>query len=308
SVNERGIVGILKPPTFYSAIIFHSLLSTRPVLSPISSKASFPHAFLHTSKMKFLASLALFAAAAQATVITYIYLEMSALTQNKRTYMALRGDECVVTPWNTTTWQSGKFLTLNTIECNKRYHFSTLFLSSSPIRSSRSGGAGLITWNSTSGGGADFTTCSIDLLNGDPKAANLVAHITSTPILVSLGQFQITPIQDFASGNNYWIRIGNTGEWFYSGTFTFQGKGTIPPLSAASSGATAAAPTGVGITPVPYSSAIPATASKEVAAASSSLQASISAAAVHNAAPAMSGASTAVVLSAVGAAVVAMML
>jgi len=204
--------------------------------------------------MKFLASLAFFAATTQATVIT------------------------VISPWSTTVWQSG--------------------------------GAGLVTWNSTAGGGPDFTTCSIDLLNGDPKAANLVAHITSQPVAVSLGKFQITPIQDFATGSTYWIRIGNSGQWFYSGTFSFQGKGTVPPLSAAWSPSASAGASGVSGVSSPTSGSAnnPLTASSAAASASSSLQASISAAAAKSDAPAMPGAWTAVVLSAMGAAVVAMML
>jgi hypothetical protein len=39
------------------------------------------------------------------------------------------------------------------------------------------------------------------------------------------------PLNDFAAGQ-YWIRIGqnSTGNWYYSGLFTFSGNGTSKPI------------------------------------------------------------------------------
>ncbi|RUS32995.1 hypothetical protein BC938DRAFT_473568 [Jimgerdemannia flammicorona] len=181
----------------------------------------------------------------------------------------------VISPWGTSTWIAG--------------------------------GAGDITWSSTSGGGPDFTTCSIDLLNGDPKAANLVAHITdpATPIAVSAGKFRIQPIGDFPAGNNYWIRMGNDPNWFYSHTFNFSGKGTIPPLSMAwsATGATAAPAAAASN---PSSAGKLATATPRASGNGVVSTASVSTSPSASAAPALSGASTAVVLSAVGVAIISM--
>ncbi|GAB5589392.1 hypothetical protein Unana1_04292 [Umbelopsis nana] len=106
----------------------------------------------------------------------------------------------VVTPWSSTVWVSG--------------------------------GHGSITWNVTSAGATSLTECSIDMLDGASTNANVVAHVTSAPIACTAGAFDIYPLGDFAAGQ-YWLRIGADPNWFYSGKFQFQGKGTVGAVSAA---------------------------------------------------------------------------
>ncbi|KAG0741427.1 hypothetical protein G6F62_002823 [Rhizopus arrhizus] len=125
------------------------------------------------------------------------------------------------------------------------------------------GGHGEISWNATSPD--DTLNCDIQLLNGDNTHANLVAQITNpdTPIACSAGKYDMYPLNDFAAGQ-YWIRIGqnSTGNWYYSGLFTFSGNGTSKPISLASSATVA---------PVAAATANPATSSNAaigVAAAS----------------------------------------
>ncbi|KAM3579346.1 hypothetical protein VKS41_008205 [Umbelopsis sp. WA50703] len=113
----------------------------------------------------------------------------------------------VVTPWASTVWNSG--------------------------------GVGNITWTTSSTGGTALTTCSIDMLGGSSTNAEIVAHVTASPIDCSVGKFAITPLGDFAAGQ-YWLRIGAEPNWFYSGKFQFNGKGTVGAVSAAYNASSAA--------------------------------------------------------------------
>ncbi|RCI06742.1 hypothetical protein CU098_013483 [Rhizopus stolonifer] len=113
-----------------------------------------------------------------------------------------------------------------------------------------SGGSGEITWTATAP--EDTLNCDIQLLNGDYTNSNLVAQITGadTPIACSTGKFSIYPLNDFASGQ-YWIRIGqnSTSNWYYSGLFTFNGNGTVGPISTAWTASASATAATASVTP-----------------------------------------------------------
>ncbi|KAI9279280.1 hypothetical protein BY458DRAFT_502557 [Sporodiniella umbellata] len=104
------------------------------------------------------------------------------------------------------------------------------------------GQTGEIAWTATAP--EDTMNCDIQLLNGDYTHSNLVALITATetPIPCSVGKFNIYPLNDFSAGQ-YWIRIGqsSTNNWYYSGLFTYNGNGTVGPVSTAWTPATSTA-------------------------------------------------------------------
>ncbi|OZJ03626.1 hypothetical protein BZG36_03733 [Bifiguratus adelaidae] len=157
----------------------------------------------------------------------------------------------------------------------------------------KAGGSGEITWTSTSAGSASFTSVTIDLLTGNFQNANIAGHIATTPVPVSAGSFVIQPINDFASGNNYWIRIGDAASntWFYSAAFTLDGTGSAVPLSlgwsATATGTAANLPSAAGASgatatipaTAPTLSAMATGASKAAASGSASASASSSASA-----------------------------
>ncbi|KAJ2963937.1 hypothetical protein NQZ79_g1098 [Umbelopsis isabellina] len=195
----------------------------------------------------------------------------------------------VVTPWASTVWNSG--------------------------------GVGDITWNTTSTGGAALTTCSIDMLGGSSTNAEIVAHVTATPIDCSVGKFEITPLGDFASGQ-YWLRIGAEPNWFYSGKFQFTGKGTVGAVSAASAdimvvmlsgnaSSAAVMPTAALSMASGASASLIATASgsgkSAMASASNSLNASASASGKTSGSSNVQASLLAASVAAVGAAVAALM-
>ncbi|CAO3639064.1 unnamed protein product [Cunninghamella echinulata] len=78
--------------------------------------------------------------------------------------------------------------------------------------------------------------CDIQMLGGEIKDANIVAHVTSPskPVSCGAGRYEITPLNDFNKGQ-YWLRIGqeSTNTWYYSGGFDFDGKGSVTPLKLA---------------------------------------------------------------------------
>ncbi|KAI9305621.1 hypothetical protein BJ944DRAFT_230228 [Cunninghamella echinulata] len=78
--------------------------------------------------------------------------------------------------------------------------------------------------------------CDIQMLGGEVKDANIVAHVTSPskPVSCGAGRYEITPLNDFNKGQ-YWLRIGqeSTNTWYYSGGFDFDGKGSVTPLKLA---------------------------------------------------------------------------
>ncbi|EIE78183.1 hypothetical protein G6F46_000065 [Rhizopus delemar] len=185
----------------------------------------------------------------------------------------------VVSPWGTSVWSAG--------------------------------GHGEITWNATTP--ESTLNCDIQLMNGEAKNANLVAQVTdpSTPIACSAGKYDIHPLNDFAAGK-YSIRIGqaSTGNWYYSGLFTFNGTGSSKPISVVStatslSGTAAAA--AAAATGNPAASGNAAAIGKAAASGSAaSASASATALSTKSAANAISINSAALALGAVAAAAFAL--
>ncbi|KAG1149046.1 hypothetical protein G6F37_001543 [Rhizopus arrhizus] len=182
----------------------------------------------------------------------------------------------VVSPWGTSVWSAG--------------------------------GHGEITWNATTP--ESTLNCDIQLMNGEAKNANLVAQVTdpSTPIACSAGKYDIHPLNDFAAGK-YSIRIGqaSTGNWYYSGLFTFNGTGSSKPISVVStatslSGTAAAAAAATGN---PAASGNAAAIGK-AAASGSAASASATALSTKSAANTISINSAALALGAVAAAAFAL--
>ncbi|KAG1563421.1 hypothetical protein G6F49_000050 [Rhizopus delemar] len=160
----------------------------------------------------------------------------------------------VVSPWGTSVWSAG--------------------------------GHGEITWNATTP--ESTLNCDIQLMNGEAKNANLVAQVTdpSTPIACSAGKYDIHPLNDFAAGK-YSIRIGqaSTGNWYYSGLFTFNGTGSSKPISVVSTA------TSLSGTAAAAAAAATGTAAAAAAAATGNPAASGNAAAIGKAAASGSAAS-----------------
>ncbi|KAG0750117.1 hypothetical protein G6F57_000388 [Rhizopus arrhizus] len=183
----------------------------------------------------------------------------------------------VVSPWGTSVWSAG--------------------------------GHGEITWNATTP--ESTMNCDIQLMNGEAKNANLVAQVTdpSTPIACSAGKYDIHPLNDFAAGK-YSIRIGqaSTGNWYYSGLFTFNGTGSSKPVSVVStatslSGTAAAAAAAATGNPAASGNAA---AIGKAAASGSAASASATALSTKSAANTISINSAALALGAVAAAAFAL--